>query len=552
MGGARPPRVGTGRTPPRHQDHGPGVQPERANRGGQIVSTTTAAEAGAGAPASGTSYGSPRYRLYVLMVLTLVYTVNFIDRNLLNVIGPQIIEHFQLSDSDFGLLNGPPFAIFYALAGIPLAMAADRKNRIIIIALCLSVWSIMAALCGFATSFAFLLIARIGVAIGEAGGTPPSSSVIGDYFKPKSRANALAIFAMGVTIGGALSNYFGGPIAQHLNGPALEALFQGWGWDWAVNMTDWSQVQGWRVAFVVIGAPGVLLALLLLFTVREPPRGYSDPPGTVHVEKAGMMETFKELLKKPTFWTISLGAAMAALVGYGLTAFQSPMFGRLHAMNSPTFAWEFGGPLAIFAALGTFAGGFIVDKWAPKQPRALAWVPAIGFLVCIPLAITAWYQPTENIMTVTRPVWLTAVFFHYMYIGSQYSITQGLVGQRSRAAAIAILLLIIALLGNAPGPYITGWLSDMFMQNLLTANPDAGGVAATDCRLVLTGRAGFTAGFEEAAARVSEAQRAVCAASYGEGLRQSMVATLLLFIPTAILFFLGSLTLKKDMVARTH
>ncbi len=517
------------------------------------MSTATAAAGGAtSASVSGQSYGTPGYRLYVLCVLTLVYTVNFIDRNLLNVIGPQIIEHFQLSDSDFGLLNGPPFAIFYALAGIPLAMAADRTNRIIIIALCLSVWSIMAALCGFATSFAFLLIARVGVAIGEAGGTPPSSSVIGDYFKPKSRANALAIFAMGVTIGGALSNYFGGPIAQHLNGAAIKGILQGWGWEWAVNMTDWSQVQGWRVAFIVIGAPGILLSVLMLLTVKEPPRGYSDPAGTAKVEKANMMEAFRELLKKPTFWTISLAAAITALVGYGLTSFQAPMFGRLHGMNGPTFAWEFGGPLAVFAALGTFAGGFIVDKWAPRYQPAMALVPAIGLILSMPLAIFAWHQPTEQLFSVTRPVWLAAVFFHYMYIGSQYSITQGLVGQRSRAAAVAILLLIIALLGNAPGPYFTGWLSDVFMQNLLSSNPDAAGVAATDCRVVLTGRPGFTDGFEEAAARVSEVQRGVCASSYGDGLRQSMVATLLLFIPAAILFFLGSLTLKKDMIARTH
>src|SRR5262249_14522122 len=154
---------------------------------------------------------------YVLLVLTLIYTVNFIDRNLLNVIGPPIMKEFQLSDTEFGFLNGPPFAVFYALMGIPLAMAADRYNRIYIIAICISIWSVMAALCGFATSFLFLLIARIGVAIGEAGSTPPSNSVIGDYFKPKSRAAALAVFAMGVTIGSALSNYFGGPIAQYLN-----------------------------------------------------------------------------------------------------------------------------------------------------------------------------------------------------------------------------------------------------------------------------------------------------------------------------------------------
>jgi sugar phosphate permease len=132
------------------------------------LSTATAAPVGA-APAAGTSYGSPSYRLYVLLVLTLVYTLNFIDRNLINVIAQPIINEFQLSDSEYGFLNGPPFAIFYAVMGIPIAMAADRYNRIIIMALCISLWSIMAAMCGLATSFLFLLMARIGVAIGEAG-----------------------------------------------------------------------------------------------------------------------------------------------------------------------------------------------------------------------------------------------------------------------------------------------------------------------------------------------------------------------------------------------
>jgi MFS family permease len=500
------------------------------------VSTATAA---AGAPsAAGTSYGSPGYRLYVLLVLTLVYTLNFIDRNLLNVIGPQIIAEFKLSDTEFGFLNGPPFAIFYALMGIPLAMAADRYNRIIIIALCISVWSIMAALCGFATSFLFLLIARIGVAVGEAGGTPPSNSVIADYFKPKSRANALAIFAMGVTIGSALSNYFGGPIAQHLNGPALLNLFQSWGWDWAVNMTDWSKVEGWRVAFVVIGAPGVLIALLLVLTVKEPPRGFSDPAGHQKAERANMVETLKELAGKPTFWTMAVGAALTALVGYGLTAFQAPMVVRLHHIDPSKVAWEFGGPLALAAAAGTFAGGFIVDKWSPRNLQAVAWVPIIGLLCAIPLDIFAWYLPTEQLYSLARPIWLLGVFFHYMYLGSQYTIGQGVVSQRSRASAVAILLLIIALLGNAPGPLITGWLSDMFMSmDIKQAN--MGGVLTADlCRNAAE------------VAKLPADQALVCTTSYGEGLRSSMVATVLIFIPAAICFFLCSLTLKKDMVAK--
>jgi MFS family permease len=142
----------------------------------------------------------------------MVYTLNFIDRNLLGVVAQPIIAEFGLSDTEYGFLNGPPFALFYALMGIPIAMAADRFNRVAIMALCIAVWSLMTALCGFASSFVFLLIARIGVAIGEAGGTPPSNSIIADYFKPKSRANALGIFATGVTIGGAMASGFGGLI----------------------------------------------------------------------------------------------------------------------------------------------------------------------------------------------------------------------------------------------------------------------------------------------------------------------------------------------------
>jgi MFS family permease len=513
---------------------------------------STATAAAAPSAAAGTSYGSPSYRLYVLLVLTLVYTINFIDRNLLNVIGQPIIAEFGLDDTTYGFLNGWPFALFYAFMGIPIAMAADRFNRVIIMALCISIWSIMAALCGLATSFLFLLMARIGVAIGEAGGTPPSNSLIGDYFKPRSRANALAIFAMGVTIGGALSNYFGGPIARDLNGAALERMFTEWGWTWALNLTDWSAVEGWRVAFVVIGAPGVLVALLLLFTVREPPRGASDPPGTKKVERASVMDTLKELGPKPTFWTMTIGAALAALVGYGLVGFQAPMFQRVHGMDPGTFAWEFGAPLALAAAAGTFAGGFLVDRWSTRFPKAVAIVPVIGFLVTPGLYIYAYYLPTEQVFSIGRPLWLTGAFFAYLYLGSQYTIGQGVVSQRGRASAIAIMLFVIAVVGNGLGPQITGFLSDLFMQNLIAANPDGAGAAASDCRTILTGRAGFTAGYEEAAARLSDIQKAVCASSYGDGLRHSMTATALIYIPAALFFFLCSFTLKKDMIALTH
>lgn len=499
------------------------------------MSTATAA---AGVqPTAGTSYGSPGYRLYVLIVLTLVYTLNFIDRNLLAVIAQPIITTFHLSDAEYGFLNGPPFAIFYAVMGIPIAMAADRMNRVVIIALCISIWSVMAALCGFAASFLFLLIARVGVAVGEAGGTPPANSIIGDYFKPKSRANALAIYSMGVTIGGALSNYFGGPIARSLNGPAVQKLLESWGQTWAVNMLDWSKVEGWRVAFVVIGAPGVLVALLLLLTVKEPPRGYSDPPGLPKVERASMLETLKELGPKPTFWTMSIAASLTALVGYGLTGFQAPMAQRLHGVDAGTFALQFGGPLAIFSAMGTFAGGLIVDRVGHRFQQAVSIVPAVGLLLAVPIYCFAYYQPTENLYSIARPMWCLGAFCHYSYLGSQYTIGQGVVSQRGRASAVAILLLLIALIGNGLGPLITGALSDMFMGTELKSH----GGAALSLEVCRTA---------SELAKLPADQQAICKAAYGEGLRQSMVATALIFIPAAIFFILSALTLKKDMIAK--
>jgi MFS family permease len=525
------------------------------------LSTATAAPA-ADASAGGASYGTPGYRLYVLIMLTLVYTINFVDRNLLNVIGQPIIKEFNLDDTTYGFLNGPPFAIFYAFMGIPIAMAADRMNRVVIMALCISIWSVMAAMCGLATSFVFLLAARIGVAIGEAGGTPPSNSLIGDYFKPTSRANALGVFSMGVTIGSALSNYFGGPIAANLNGPTLKKWFTDWGWDWAVNLTNWDAVEGWRVAFIVIGAPGVVVALLLLFTVKEPPRGASDPPGTKRVERASMLDTLKELGPKPTFWNMAIAASLTALVGYGLTSLQAPMAQRIHEIPPGQFAWEFGGPLALWSAAGTFAGGFLIDRVSSRVQPAVAIVPALGLLLAIPLYIFAWNvmpdatagPPAQDsaVYTFARPLWCAGAFCHYMYLGSQYTIGQGVVGARGRASAIAILLLMIALIGNGLGPLITGWLSDMFMQNLVNADPQSAGLLASDCRIVINGRPGFTPNYEQVAAALSDVQKTICATNYGEGARQSMIYTSLIFIPAAVFFLLSSLTLKKDMIAKTH
>jgi len=484
-------------------------------------------------PDGGTSFGTAPYRGYVLLSLTLVYTLNFIDRNLLGVVAQPIIAEFGLSDTEYGFLNGPPFALFYALMGIPIAMAADRFNRVAIIALCIGVWSLMTALCGFASSFAFLLIARVGVAIGEAGGTPPSNSLIGDYFKPKSRAHALGVFSMGVTIGSALAAGFGGMIVG-LTDETVVGFFAMFGVPDIHEQLGWGQNFGWRFTFIALGVPGLLVALLIFRTVKEPPRGFSDPPGAQRVEKASILETLKELGSKPTFWTMALGAALVAFIGYGLFGFQAPMMQRVHGMSPGDFQLQYGVPLALISAVGTFLGGYMTQVMSPRSPTAVAWIPAVGVLVAIPLYITGFYmQPGLPQLA----VWGLGAMFHYSYIGAQYTIGQGVVSQRSRATAIAILLFIIALIGNGLGPQIVGILSDMFMKMQISAQGMGDVLTNEVCRA------------RDLSALAPE-QAEICRVAYGEGLRQSMSATVLFFIPAAAFYLIAGMTLKKDMVAR--
>ncbi len=493
-------------------------------------------EAAAPAEAGGRSYGKPAYRGYVLAVLTLVYTLNFVDRNLLSVIAQPVINAFQLSDSQYGFLNGPPFAIFYALMGIPIAAAADKYNRVVIIAICIAIWSLMAALCGVATSFLFLLFARVGVAIGEAGCTPPANSIIGDYFKPKSRAHALGIYSMGVTIGGALSNAFGGPIATSLHGDALLRFFETQHWLWAIDLADWTKVDGWRIAFIAIGAPGLLVSLLVLFTVKEPPRGGADPPGVSHAKQSSFLATLRELSGKPTFWVMAIGASLAGLVGYGLTGFQAPMAQRIHGISPGTFALQFGVPLSLSAAFGTFLSGWLIEKLTPLSSSAVSWVPAVGLTLAVPLYETAYFMPHDQ-LELARIFWCVGAVFHYSYLSSQYTIAQSVVAAPARASSVAILLLLIALIGNGLGPQIVGWLSDMYMSMQL-AEHDAGGLLTNAiCRA------------RDLSALPAD-QQAICTIAYGEGLRWAMASTALIFLLSAALFLGSAATLKKDLVVK--
>jgi hypothetical protein len=257
------------------------------------------------------------------------------------------------------------------------------------------------------------------------------------------------------------------------------------------------------------------------------------------VQKASIVETMREVAGKPTFWSVCMAASLTALVGYGLVGFQAPMAQRVHGISPGDFALQFGVPLSLFAAAGTFLGGFLTEKLTPRFSSAVSWIPAVGLLLCIPLYEIAFFMPTEQ-LDLALVFWCAGATLHYAYLGAQYTIGQGVVSMRSRASAIAILLLTIALIGNGLGPQIVGWLSDMFMSSQLAALDPTGSLTGDVCRA------------REAVAALPAPQQEICRVAYGEGLRQSMAATALIFAPAAAFFLLSALTLKKDLVARPH
>lgn len=486
-------------------------------------------------PATGRDFGSPAYRWYVLLTLTLVYTLNFIDRALLGVLAQPVITTFGLTDTQFGFLAGPPFALFYAFMGIPIAMAADRYNRVAIIALCIAIWSLMTALCGLATGFLFLLFARIGVAIGEAGSNPPSNSLIGDYFRPEKRPKALSIYSMGVMSGSALAFLIGGPLAQ-LSDERVIAILDIFGLAAMPEALGWSAGYGWRFAFLALGVPGVLYAVVVLLTVREPPRGGSDPPGTPKPERTGIVATLRLLATKPSYWYTTLAGALVAMVGYGYAAFQAPMMQRLHGMSPGEFALGYGVPLSIAGAFGTIAAGFLLERLVRRSIRWVALLPMLMLALAAPLFLIVFSQVGDNLQ-LAFVLWLLATMLQYGFLGAQYTIGQGVVPQSSRASAIAILLFVIALIGNGLGPQLIGYLSDLFIGLGIDARGLGNVLEVADCN-------------PKSAGSLPIEYQAVCGEAYAQGLRNSMMFTSLILLIASLCFYMSSRTVGRDLLVR--
>lgn len=387
-------------------------------------------------------YGSSAYRSYVLFALIVVYTFNFIDRTLIGVLGEQIRETFGLSDFMIGILSGLAFAVLYTLLGIPFAMLAERKNRTSIIAIAMAAWSAMTVACGMAQNTMQFALARVGVGIGEAGCSPPSHSLISDYFPPDKRSSALGIFALGIPIGSMLASVGGAYIATR------------GGLDW-------------RDAFIWMGLPGVIGAIIFKLTVKEPPRGFSDPGGAAAAAARKMPSPFKvfgTVLNKPTFWHVSMGGAMASFAGYGIGQFVAPFWMRAHGLDLMTAALIYGGVLGIAAGIGTFGSGVVADRVRGRHPNSDSWLPALGMTLCVPLMLfgynTVAFSSGAAAIWLAIPVLAIAAILRYTYLAPMFSVTQKLVEPRMRATAAALLLFVVNLIGYGLGPPAVGWISD--------------------------------------------------------------------------------------------
>ena len=365
-----------------------------------------------------TGYGTKAYRSYVLVSLMVIYILNFIDRGLLSVVARPLKAELLIGDTAFGLLTGFGFALLYTIVGIPLARIAERRNRVWIMGICVMLWSIMTALCGLATDitigsmviggFWILLVCRIGVGIGEAGCTPPANSVIADYYPPGKRSTALGFYAMGVTLGTTLANLIGGPVADAF---------------------------GWRAAFFILGLPGVAIGILLILTVREPPRGFSDPPDARKVQSASLSQALNELFSKPSFWTMAAGATIAAFCGYAVASFQSLYLQRTFDVTAGEAAVWFNAPAYAAGALGTFLLGWIAEKLGKRSTNSIAWLAAGGMFLCVPFYFLAF--TTDSMMWCMIGL-ATGHFVKYGYLAAQYTIGQGVVSMRVRATATAM------------------------------------------------------------------------------------------------------------------
>jgi len=375
---------------------------------------------------------SKAYLRYALGLFLLVYIVNFIDRQIFSILIEPIKAEIELSDTQLGLLGGIAFALFYTFAGIPIARWADVGTRKNIVALAVLIWSAMTMFTSTAKSFGGLLIARIGVGVGEAGCSPPIHSMISDYFPESKRATALATYALGIPIGGAIGTLAGGWIGEYF---------------------------GWRNAFLVVGLPGIFLAAVVFFTIREPKRGLQV--ASVKVESVAESYTLKETIRfmwsLKSFRNLSFAGALHAFVGYGVGLFLPSFFMRIHGYGlAETSTYLF--LIGLTGIIGTYLGGYLGDRFGQNDKRWYMFIPGAATLISVPFA-ALFYSTGDPVLALFLAI--PGAILGPMYLGPTFGMTQTLVPPAMRATASALMLFILNLIGLGLGPVAAGVLSDL-------------------------------------------------------------------------------------------
>ncbi|MEM1232233.1 MAG: MFS transporter [Pseudomonadota bacterium] len=370
------------------------------------------------------------YRYYVLGILTLTSLLSIADRLVMSILIEDIKAEFTMTDTQIGLLAGLAFTLFYAFLGIPIARLADQTNRKNIVAIALAVWSAMTALCGAATGFISLFLARLGVGVGEAGGSPPSYSLIADYFRPNERARAMGIYITGAAMGTGSGLMLGGYLA------------------------DWL---GWRMTFVALGVPGVILGLILYLTVREPERGRLDEGDPAGAVAPALRATLAALARNRVYLWVGLSYALLTMVGYAMAIWTAPIMLRNFDVSRADTGFYLGCAFFLGGIPGPIIGGYLTDYLVRFDERWRAWIPAI----CVVLSVLAFAAClTASTFEAFLALFVVAYTFFMLPQAPSMALLQSSVSAGKRALAVAFMLLVNNLLGQALGPFLIGAMSD--------------------------------------------------------------------------------------------
>ncbi|AKH41391.1 MFS family permease [Altererythrobacter atlanticus] len=443
----------------------------------------------------------PAYRRWVVFVLLLVAIFNFADRAILAVLAQPIKEDLHLTDTDLGILQGLGFAILYSVLGVPLGMMAERVTRTRLLTACIVVWSGMTVACGFAVNFATMLLGRIGVGIGEAGAQPITNSLVSDHFGPVRRGSIFSLILLGSPIGFLLGQSVGGIVAS-----------------------EW----GWRAAFYAMGVPGLIVAALVLFTLREPPRGLAEGSAAHDTDAApSLMEVLRYLFAKPTFRHLLAGFVIGSFTMNAIANFVLPFYLRGFDIPLATMGVLFGVVSFFSNGLGMVLGGFGFDWLGRRDQRWVMWGPAIALLLCIPIYFGAFYSQAIYIS-------LAFIFFGNMSLASFMAPTmasmQNMAGPRMRATTSAVTAMIIGIVGAGLGPTVVGILSDAYAVRLFD-----GADFFANC----PGGRGVDG--------IGSAMDDNCLAASTDGLRFALISVLGIFAWAALHYWLAARTLKQDL-----